>query len=171
MHDEVSVASSMKRGLLAGRRRFPGCGRVLGASALRGADFDDARSGLFRRRCRRGWIGHQVAFEPRQFVIGKIDRQAPLLCFSVTRLKSINIVPSIGVKWIGQQRRAENETDLFAALARFKLRHHFLSDKITLAHIDAIRGQPRGDLRQAGAPGQSGQGKQGGKNNSLHGRL
>src|SRR5688572_31086550 len=94
----------------------------------------------------RGACGHGVAVEARDLAVLEEHGELAALAFRARSFAPVEVIPAVGVKNVGEQRRAEDESYLLLAHARLQLRHHLLRDEIALLDVDAIR-RDAGNLR------------------------
>lgn len=67
------------------------------------------------------------------------DREPSKLAFAVSSQKEVDVVPSVGVELVLNERNAEKELHLSVAHSLFKLENHFARNEITLMYVGLVR--------------------------------
>ena len=107
--------------------------------------------------CSTGIFGrHGVAGDPVHDVPIEIDRQAVFLRLGAAPLQRENVVPTIGMKHTGDQRRAQDVAHLLAGHARLEEFDLLARYKIALNHVILVGVDQLARAVQIAAPGQQG---------------
>ena len=88
---------------------------------------------------------NDITHDPGEDVVFEIDGQDPLLTGPIAGFLEVEVVvPAIGVKHIGDERRAQHEANLVASHSNFQLVHHLLGDGISLLKVRLIDAEATG---------------------------